>query len=194
MAEFTEVMRQARRMCEAFRDGHCSECPIGNATVLECGITVTSEMDCEEVERRVMQWAQEHPEPVYPTWEEGWKQLFPNGIDTPCPLEYGKKYGRDCINLSCRSCKQRPIPAEVAEKLGIKPITEPLPIMQGDFCASSAEEAREKPGLVPEHDGCEGCRYFDLEEDDEPCAHCKGTAGVLEVYRARRDCYELKEG
>ena len=46
----------------------------------------------------------------------------------------------------------------------------------------------------PEHNGCEGCRYFDLEEEDEPCAHCKGTAGTPEVCRARRDCYELKEG
>lgn len=69
MAQFTEVMRHARRMCESFRDCHCSECPIGNANSLECGITVTSKMDCEEVERRVMQWAAEHPEPVYPTWD-----------------------------------------------------------------------------------------------------------------------------
>lgn len=59
MAQFSEVMRQARMMCESFRDGHCSECPIGDANALECGITATSEMDCEEVERRVMQWAAE---------------------------------------------------------------------------------------------------------------------------------------
>ena len=52
-------------------------------------------------------------------------------------------------------------------------------------CASCAEK---------EHDGCEGCRYDNLEENDEPCAHCKGTAGTPEVYRARRDCYEPKEG
>lgn len=44
-----------------------------------------------------------------------------------------------------------------------------------------------------EHDGREGCRYFDLEEEDEPCAHCKGTAVTPEVYRARRDCYERCE-
>lgn len=64
--------------------------------------------------------------------------------------------------------------AEIAEKLGIKPITEKRP--------------------VPEHDGCDGCKYEKLEEADEPCAHCKGTAGTPEVYRARRDCYEPKEG
>ena len=26
MAQFSEVMRQAKRMCKAFGDGHCSEC------------------------------------------------------------------------------------------------------------------------------------------------------------------------
>ena len=76
MFEFTEVMRQARRMCETFCDVNCSKCPICNAKALDCGITVTSKMDCKEVERRVMQWAAEHPEPVYPSWKEGWRQLF----------------------------------------------------------------------------------------------------------------------
>lgn len=121
MSEFTEVMRQARRMCETFCDGNCSKCPIGNAKALECGITPTSEMDCKEVERRVMQWAAEHPEPVYPSWEDAWKQIFPNGIDVPCPSEYDAKYGIDCFKFSCKSCKKRPIPAEIAVKLGIRP-------------------------------------------------------------------------
>ncbi len=40
------------------------------------------------------------------------------------------------------------------------------------------------------HDGCGGCQYEHLEEADEPCAHCKGTAGTPEVYRARRDYFE----
>lgn len=52
-------------------------------------------------------------------------------------------------------------------------------------CASCAEK---------EHDGCEGCRYDNLEECDEPCAHCRGTAGAPAVYMARRDYYEPKEG
>lgn len=126
MAEFIEVMRQARRMCEAFGDGHCSECPIGNAKVLECGITVTSEMDCEEVERRVMLWANEHPEPVYPSWEEGWGQMFPDADirHAFCPEMFGKEYEPDWCNDSddsCEDCVRRPMPVEIAEKLGIKP-------------------------------------------------------------------------
>nr|DAH94433.1 MAG TPA: nucelotide kinase [Caudoviricetes sp.] len=44
-----------------------------------------------------------------------------------------------------------------------------------------------------EHDGCERCRYDDLEENDEPCASCKGTANTLEENRARRDYFERCE-
>lgn len=85
MAQFSEVMRQARRMCKAFSDVHCSECPIGDVNVLECGITVTSEMDCKEVEHRVRQWAAEHPEPVYPTWGEWQNSTFPDADVDICP-------------------------------------------------------------------------------------------------------------
>lgn len=91
MAKFIEVMEQAKRMCKAFGDGHCSECPIGHANALECEITVTSGMDCEEVERRVMQWAAEHPEPVYPTWREWQNSTFKDAHTSirPCNLEAG---------------------------------------------------------------------------------------------------------
>ena len=160
MFEFTEVMRQARRMCETFCDVNCSKCPIGNAKALECGITVTSDMDCKEVERRVMQWAAEHPEPVYPSWEEGWRQLFPDADirRTLCPEVFGDKYKCDWChddNDNCDECLERPMPAEVAEKLGIKPM--------------SPEEP------APEHDGCDGCKWYDKKENDEPCVNCRCT-------------------
>lgn len=98
----------------------------------------------------------EHPEPVYPSWEEGWKQLFPESSGTPCPANYGKKYRNICcVNVLCVNCKQRPMPAEIAEKLGIKPVAPETP--------------------APEHDGCEGCKWIKREETDEPCVRCKGT-------------------
>ena len=121
MAKFTEVMRQAKRMCEAFRDGHCSKCPIGDANVLECGITVTSEMDCEEVERRVMQWAAEHPEPVYPTWCEWQNSMFPDADGHISPCEFGSMDRFKCDGKTCTECMEQQIPADIAEKLGIKP-------------------------------------------------------------------------
>ena len=121
MAQFSEVMRQAKRMCEAFNDGHCSECPIGHADVLECGITVTSEMDCEEVERRVMQWAAEHPEPVYPTWDEWDRKNFPDAEIDITPCTFGSRDRFNCAGKTCSTCKEQQIPADIAEKLGIKP-------------------------------------------------------------------------
>lgn len=121
MAQFSEVMRQAKRMCKAFSDGHCSECPIGNANALECGITVTSEMDCKDVERRVMQWAAEHPEPVYPTWREWQHSMFPDTNVDIFPCTFGSHDRFNCAEITCDKCMERQIPADIAEKLGIKP-------------------------------------------------------------------------
>ena len=121
MAKFTEVMRHARRMCESFSDGHCSECPIGNADVLECGITVTSEMDCKEVERRVMQWAEKHPEPVYPTWDEWQNSVFPDAEIDITPCTFGSRDRLNCLEQTCSTCMDQQIPADIAKKLGIKP-------------------------------------------------------------------------
>ena len=122
MAEFIEVMEQAKRMCESFRDGHCSKCPIGDANALECGITVTSEMDCKEVERRVMQWAAKHPEPVYPTWREWQNSTFPDAEIDITPCTFGSRDRLNCfLEKRCSTCKEQQIPADIAEKLGIKP-------------------------------------------------------------------------
>ena len=121
MAEFIEAMEQAKRMCEAFSDGHCSECPTGDADVLECGITVTSGMYCEEVERRVMQWAAEHPEPVYPTWIEWQNSMFPDAEIDITPCTFGSRDRLNCfLEKTCSTCKEQQIPADIAEKLGIK--------------------------------------------------------------------------
>lgn len=164
MAEFTEVMRQARRMCETFRDGNCSKCPIGDAKALECGITVTSGMDYKEVERRVMQWAAEHPEPVYPSWKEGWKQLFPEADirRTLCPEVFGDEYKCDWChddNDSCDECLERPIPAEVAEKLGVKPTTTKYHAIKHN---------------------CDNCKYERRKSTDEPCVRCNHCIDFVE--------------
>ena len=64
----------------------------------------------------------------------------------------------DCPEgMMCLECSERPMSKKVAEKLGIKPIT--------------------TAKYVPEHDGCEGCRWMDKHEDDEPCKNCCGVRG-----------------
>lgn len=121
MAEFVEVMRQARRMCDMQKDT-CKDCPAGATEGRICRLNVIEiSEDDVEVERIVMDWAAEHPEPVYPSWIDAWQQLFPGAKNVPCPKLY---FGADCTDGSgegCIVCKRSPISAEIAEKLGIKP-------------------------------------------------------------------------
>lgn len=92
--EFVEVFKHAQRLCKHM-GFHCGKCPIRNhdggcqLKPLEHGINLA------EAERRVIAWAKEHPEPLYPTWGK-WL------------AEYG-------IVLADS------IPADIAEKLGLKP-------------------------------------------------------------------------
>ena len=164
MSEFKNVHRNMARMCDAMRaeDNECAPCPLDGI----CAKFITlSEDAIATIERVVTQWAAEHPEPVYPSWKEGWKQLFPDAdIERVfCPEIFGDKYKCDWCqgfsyddNYSCDMCLERPMPADIAEKLGIKPI------------------APEKP--APEHDGCEGCKWCSKTEKDEPCVNCRGTS------------------
>lgn len=121
MAKFTEVMRQTKRLCAA-HDSMCNmrNCPLDSGEACRLNVDLDGE-DYSDLERIIMDWAKENPEIVYPSWEDAWKQIFPNGIDVPCPSEYDAKYGIDCFKFSCKSCKKRPIPAEIAWKLGIRP-------------------------------------------------------------------------
>lgn len=120
MAEFVEVMKQARRLC-AEQPGieWCLKCPIQ----VKGGCMVAADVenvDYEDAEQRIMQWAAEHPEPVYPSWEKAWMQLFPKAAGIPCIRSYfGVKY-YEC-HSNCAECNAKPTPAEIAEKLGIKP-------------------------------------------------------------------------
>lgn len=129
MARFTEIVKQAHRMCETYgpHDNDCTTlCPLGRANnpagmkLCEC-IGFTDLESAKEIEKRVLAWAAEHPEPVYPSWNEAWKELFPQAKYIPCPELYFGVEGCDHDDKFCVNCKSRPIPAEIAEKLGIRP-------------------------------------------------------------------------
>lgn len=121
MAEFAEIMRQARRLCAA-HGGICndSNCPLDNGEACRLNIDLDGE-DYNELERIIMDWAAEHPEPVYPSWKEAWNELFPQAKYIPCPVLYFGVGACDHDDKFCVNCKSRPIPAEIAEKLGIRP-------------------------------------------------------------------------
>ncbi len=120
MADFTEVMMQAHRMCAMLK--RCEECPGWDVKESFCRISCVALSDFYVLEQNVLTWAKEHPEPVYPSWAEGWKQLFPDAAHTPCPeIHFGFKCDKDNEKY-CFACKHyAPMPAEFAEKLGIMP-------------------------------------------------------------------------
>lgn len=124
MSEFVEVMRQARRLCEEQQNMDCCvNCPMQGKE--GCMVVADAEnIDYVETERKIMDWAAEHPEPVYPSLNEAWLNLFPNALEAPCPKKW---FGEDyypifvCAEHNCAYCKAMPMHPEVAEKLGIKP-------------------------------------------------------------------------
>ena len=128
MAEFQEVMKQRRRMCGAQKT--CAKCPIHTSqydTDIGCTDFLFSKPDC--LEKIVMDWAVKHPEPVYPTWVDWWNENFNSDgrrMFTPCsfvsPKELGCSIRHDGCMVAPYKCWHTPIPAEVAQKLGIKPI------------------------------------------------------------------------
>jgi hypothetical protein len=108
MAEFQEVMRQWGRYCKGYTENHnddCDGCPFeinGSCN----SYAKDNAQYAEQIEKHVMSWAAEHPEPVYPTWGEYIRSI--TGLD---PVE---------VN-GMRLALTRTIPAEIAQKLGLGP-------------------------------------------------------------------------
>lgn len=123
MAEFTEVCRQAiRKAQESGANGHKPNfvklyISAIKTNVEHEGSVVTTP---EELEAAIMGWATENPEVKYPSWDEAWKQAFPNNKGTPCPMCFDRKYKPTDGCGSCKECKKRPIPAGIAEMLNIE--------------------------------------------------------------------------
>lgn len=171
MAEFVKTMEEARRLCAT--QENCEKCPIWYARLEVCriGTAFNDDKIVDTItEGIILSWAKEHPEPVYPSWEEGWRQLFPDSKFAPCPDCFGLKYRVDeCVSgLTCTACKARPMPAEVAEKLGIKPI------------------APEKP----QRHYCYNCKYAKRKPIDEPCVKCKQRIDCEESVLTAPDLWE----
>ena len=101
MAEFIDVIHTIQRICKR-RKGQCSTCLLGEfACPNNARFDKTEEAAFCELEDAVVKWAEENPEPVvYPTWGT-W---------------LSEKYDYDL-----REIMYTPIPADIAQKLGIEP-------------------------------------------------------------------------
>lgn len=124
MAEYNEVIKQFKRMCWYYsRDKAQKSCPMctsyPNCNIGQCRkIAFEKPAYFEDV---VMSWAAEHPEPVYPTWLEWLKSM---GV---IPYMMSMVVGRDDEgnfihgHVDIKENALKPIPADIAEKLGLKP-------------------------------------------------------------------------
>lgn len=125
MAEFVEVMRTAKRMCESM--GDCDViCPFhdmcSDYSWLHIAPAYINENDLAKCEAAIMKWGAENPEFRYPTWREWQKKNFPNAGGIMCPCSFIGTIDANCaVQSSCEKCSNHPIPAEIAEKLGIEP-------------------------------------------------------------------------
>lgn len=116
MADFVQTMKDWRRMCQfmdkEYGNGSCDNCPLGGCSAIYemCGNENFANM-----EHDIMSWAAEHPEPVYPTWGEWFvsRGMLPKQWDnlTSAYMDVG------CVPNLIHS----PIPADIAQKLGLRP-------------------------------------------------------------------------
>lgn len=122
MAEFKEVMRQAKRMCKEF-SYDCAGCGLADSHCPLGPIPENMDADFANVERIVMDWAAKNPEPRYPSWIEWQGANFQMAERAICAAHFMDAGDAGCyVNGRCDKCREQPIPADIAEKLGIKPI------------------------------------------------------------------------
>lgn len=117
MAEYTEVIKQFKRMCRYY-NGHKFDCPLyckgHGCNISHCRMLA---FDDKKFANVVMAWAAEHKEQVYPTWLHWLKQ---QGV-------IGEKVTQERIGgiaatiMVFNQMAYEPIPADIARKLGIEP-------------------------------------------------------------------------
>ena len=121
MAEFSKVIMNWNYMC---RIVGCTNCPVNKVLKVSCAKWLVSNPPVKEitaVEDAIEKWAEENLKLVDISWEDAWKQIFPESKSPICPVMFGAYEPYDgCDDTICGECVKRRMPKEVAEKLGIK--------------------------------------------------------------------------
>lgn len=105
----------------------CDKCPAGKLRSANgvCLVRRIAKVDnCEEQIEGLRAWAAEHPAPRYPTWNEWQERMFPDADGDISPCEFGSRDRFKCTGETCTKCTRQQIPADIAAKLGIRPIEE----------------------------------------------------------------------
>lgn len=119
MVEFQDVIKNWIRMCKKYTTDNmdcCKGCPLEDITEHGCGAIFdeyfADVVDWPELERRVMQWAVEYPEPVYETWFEYLLRIGVIPVNAPVGGEY---------QWIVESIKHKHISNDIAESLKLHP-------------------------------------------------------------------------
>ena len=112
MAEFVDVLRQFDRMCKV--NNGCINCPLHEPDGVSDRCSIGAFInDSKRIEREIMCWAAENPEPVYPTWGDWLAEIG---------LINWQNNGEGVYSVMVPTFKMcNPIPADIAQKLGIEP-------------------------------------------------------------------------
>ena len=112
---FSDVMKQWHRMCKSNKE--CDTCEIWKKALRwACsGHTEYSDETIRAVETIVTEWAAEHPEIVYPTWE---KWLIDMGV---LDADIGYSGDADGDWQKVMQKMYEPIPEDMARRLGLVP-------------------------------------------------------------------------
>ena len=109
---FEETMREWRRMCDTeTKEGEasCGECPFEDRDGM-CGyIFDLDPTKFEEMAGLIKHWSDTHPKVQYPTWGDWFLKRGQVAVTSNGYCHWG-----DLLNT--------PIPAEIAEKLGVDPL------------------------------------------------------------------------
>lgn len=115
MAEFQVVAKELERMCNTYHtvSGKCGtdECPLYCEDLCYAQAMVMVHVHSDDaciLEKVVMAWAAEHPEPVYPSIAK-------------CLEQFGIIIRRDGSLEADFFKAHEPMSADLAEKLGVKP-------------------------------------------------------------------------
>ena len=113
VSDFEKTMRDWKRLCDTmskeYGSDSCKYCPLDHLSI--CGAIWEISQDAfGKIEEKVKKWAVENPEPQYPTWLD-----YLHTVGLVIKTENCTTYGFDFTKA------MNPIPADIAEKLGLKP-------------------------------------------------------------------------
>lgn len=126
MSEFKNVIKDIERMCGECYPNKCStdECQLYKDDLCYPPLFARiHNIDSNKLEEKVKKWAEEHPEPVYPTWGEwliemGVAMRVPIGDPWPVEMPDGSML-EPAYEIVID--KNEPIPEYIIKNLQIKP-------------------------------------------------------------------------